>query len=53
MQLNTQLLERKRNLQVIDDVIQADQSRSHRLIEVREFLVHRIDTIEKELAMRN
>lgn len=52
LQLNSQLQERKRNLQVIEDVIRQDESRSHRLFEVREFLANRIRTIEHELASK-
>lgn len=49
--LSSQLEERKRNLKVIDECIRADSSL--KLLEVRDFLVRRIYSIEKELAVAN
>jgi hypothetical protein len=50
MQLNSQIEERKRNLKVIDECIEADPNPSRKLIEVREFLQSRINRLEAEVA---
>ncbi len=53
VQLNSQLEERRRNLRVIDELIEADPKANKKLLEVREFLARRINIIERELAAVN
>jgi septal ring factor EnvC (AmiA/AmiB activator) len=49
-EMSSQLAERKRNLQIINECIDADSHSSEKLLEVREFLQSRIKTIEAQLA---
>ena len=51
--MQLQLAERRRNLQIIEECIQADPEPNEKLMAVRDFLVHRIRDIEKELASGN
>ena len=55
MKLETQLLqaqldERRRNLRIIEELIDADPEPNEKLVSVRDFLLRRIKTIEQELA---
>ena len=50
IQLQSQLAERQRNLRIIEECIQADSQPNEKLLEVRDFLRHRIKAIEEELG---
>lgn len=52
-QVSYELEERKHNLRVIEECIQADPNPSPKLIEVREFLLARINSLESSLAHTN
>jgi len=45
----TQLENRKRNLAVIQETIDADKSSGYKLVPVKEFLSQRIESLELEL----
>jgi septal ring factor EnvC (AmiA/AmiB activator) len=49
-QLESQLEERRRNLRIIEECIEADPQRNEKLVAVRGFLIDRIKRIEEELA---
>ena len=49
-QASSELEERKHNLREIEECIEADPTPSPKLIEVRDFLVTRINSLESRLA---
>jgi hypothetical protein len=49
--LASQLENRKRNLAVIDETIQSDPESREALVPVKDFLSHRIESIELELKV--
>jgi len=49
--LTTQLENRKRNLAVIEETIQSDPNSGEKLVPVKDFLAHRIESIELELGV--
>ncbi len=49
-ELQSQLAERRRNLRIIEECIQADPEPNEKLMAVRDFLLNRIKVIEEGLA---
>jgi len=49
--LASQLENRKRNLAVIEETIQSDPQSGDRLVPVKDFLSHRIESMELELRV--
>ncbi|MDA4129775.1 MAG: hypothetical protein OK457_03285 [Thaumarchaeota archaeon] len=46
---SSQLQNRKRNLAVIQETIDADKNSGYKLVPVKDFLSHRIESLELEL----